>query len=220
MVDDVQHGIRLPALDAVFDRRQIGRGVEKRAVLLADKHRRFLAGQEDAERAVALARQALPFKVLGDLGQAIVIKTLAERFVERHVQPSIRFFQRLQARRHKLPPELQVLFVARMKLGRFFQSRGTDPRMRGDEFGDRRIGVHRGELLLQLGDGLGRRLGIALRLLQGLRVLLVDVLVARRCKGLRCGKRGLRCFRLLSQLRQFGLPFEIADELIHQPIEP
>ncbi len=56
MVDDVQHGIRLPALDAVLDRRQIGRRVKKRAVLLTNEHRRFLAGQEDTERAVALAR--------------------------------------------------------------------------------------------------------------------------------------------------------------------
>ena len=59
VIDDVENRVGLPLAHAVLDRGQVGRGVEERAVLLLDDHRRGLAFEEDADRAVALAGEAL-----------------------------------------------------------------------------------------------------------------------------------------------------------------
>ena len=59
MIDDVQNRVGPPLAHAVLDRGQVGRGVEKRAVLLLDDHRRVVAVEEHADRPVAFAREAL-----------------------------------------------------------------------------------------------------------------------------------------------------------------
>jgi hypothetical protein len=41
MVDNVQYHIRLPLLEAILNRRQVRRGIEKCRVLFAHDHRRL-----------------------------------------------------------------------------------------------------------------------------------------------------------------------------------
>ena len=77
VIDDVQDRVGLPRLHAVLDRGQVGRGVEKRAVLLLHDHRRVEAFEEHADRALALAGQALRSQVVDDAGQPVVVKALA-----------------------------------------------------------------------------------------------------------------------------------------------
>ena len=59
MIDDVENRVRPPLVQAILDRGQVGRGVEKRAVLFLDDHRARLAFEKDANRPVALSGQAL-----------------------------------------------------------------------------------------------------------------------------------------------------------------
>ena len=89
MIDDVQNRVGLPLAHAVLNRGQVGRGVEKRAVLLLDDHRHVVAFEEHADRAVALAGEALVGEVLHDAAQAVLIETLAERVVERDAEPLV-----------------------------------------------------------------------------------------------------------------------------------
>ena len=90
MIDDVQNRVGLPRFHPVLDRGQIGRGVEKRAVLFANQQRRVVAVEKDA-RSPRRSRGRCPLstKIVDDAGQPIVIKTFAERVVERHAQPPV-----------------------------------------------------------------------------------------------------------------------------------
>ena len=116
MIDDVQNRVGLPVLDAILDRGQIGRGVQKRAVLLANDQRRVVAGEKDADRAVALAGDAAVCKVLDHAGQPIVIKALAQRVVERDAQPLINAVDVGQAGGQELAPQSQVLRLAAVQV--------------------------------------------------------------------------------------------------------
>ena len=62
MIDDVQNRVGLPLAHAVLDRRQIGRGVQERAVLLLHDHRRVVAVEEHADGAVAFAGEPFSFR--------------------------------------------------------------------------------------------------------------------------------------------------------------
>jgi hypothetical protein len=66
VIDDIQNRIGLPPLDAVFDRRQIRGGVQKRPILLLDQQWRMLGlvVEEYADRSLRapgdVALQQLP----------------------------------------------------------------------------------------------------------------------------------------------------------------
>ena len=83
----------------MLDGCDVRRGVEKRAVLLADDERRLLFAQrfgcaidlapEDAHGSVVLTGDASLEKVVDHAGKRVVVGALAEPHVERHVELGI-----------------------------------------------------------------------------------------------------------------------------------
>ena len=92
MIDDVEN--RRPGFQrfhAVADRRQVGRGIEERPVLLADDHRRFLLPFGGRRKSAPSLSRAMPrgcnSSTIG--AKLIVVETLAQGVVELDVQPAI-----------------------------------------------------------------------------------------------------------------------------------
>ena len=133
MIDDVQNRVGLPGFHAVLDRRQVGRGVEERAVLFLHDHRRLEAFEEDAHRPLAVLGQSLRSQVFDDAGQPVVIKALAVFVIELDVQPAIDAGDLVAAVGQELVPEAQVLGIAGVELGGFGEHGLVDVGMLGGE---------------------------------------------------------------------------------------
>ena len=121
MIDDVQDRVRPPLVHAVLDRRQVGSGVEERAVLLLDDHRHVVALQEDADRAVAFVERGPFGKLLNHAAEPILVKAFAERVVERDAEPAVHDFDFGQAGGQKLAPQFDVRRIAAVEAGGFQQ---------------------------------------------------------------------------------------------------
>ena len=120
-VDHVEDAVGLPVFHPPLERCQVGRGIEKRAVGLADQERRrVVAVQEDADRAAALPgpHGRVGHQLRDHPRQHGLIKTLAEGVVERDVQPREDAVDLGSAERHELLPERPVLGVAFVQLRR------------------------------------------------------------------------------------------------------
>ena len=167
--DDVPDVVRLPLVDAELDRRQIGGGVEKPAVGLADDRRiirpafllvdlervffqRLAAVGENADRAVALAGDAFFQELLDQAGQAVVVVTFSQPVVELHVEPVVDFLEAVFGNLDALLPDREVLRVASLEFdqlrlaviehARLFLQ-GIDLAVNAHQLGDR-IGGERG----------------------------------------------------------------------------
>ena len=118
MVDDVQDPVGPPVLQPPANRGQIGRGVEKGPVGLADQQRRLLlAVEKDPDRPAALAGQPGGQQVVDHPGEQGLEEALAELVVEGDVEPPVEPLDLGQADRHELLPEAAVLGIARMEPG-------------------------------------------------------------------------------------------------------
>ena len=105
MIDNVENRVRIPTLDAVPDGRQIGRGVKKCSIPLADDHRRVEPVEEDAHGAVAFPRQSAALHIGDHVGQLAVVEALPELLVEGHAKPLVDRMDFPQAVRHEFAPQ-------------------------------------------------------------------------------------------------------------------
>ncbi len=149
VIDHIQNRVGRPLAHAIFDRGQVGRGIEKRPVLLANHERCFLARQKHTERAVALAGNAAGHKVAHHHFESVVIKTLAERVVESHSQPTIHAADLAQAGRQERSPQVEILGVAGMQLRGFDQHLLADVGMCPGQCGELGVLVDRRHAFLE-----------------------------------------------------------------------
>ena len=121
-VDHVEDAVRLPVLHPPLERRQVGRGIEKRPVRLADQERgRILAIQEDADRAAAFPgpHGRIGHQLHHHARQHRLKKALTQGMVERDVQPRKDAVDLGPAEGHELLPEGPILRVALVQFRRF-----------------------------------------------------------------------------------------------------
>ena len=155
--DHIPDRIGVPPFHAVVDRREVGGGVKKPAIGLADdrglfgKRRDFR--KENAERPVALAGDAALLQFGTERGEGVVVGALAEALVKRDIEKVVEFFEFAPREFHRLTPDPEVLRIARLQLHQllaggafdflvgFLESR--DLTVEADEFGDR-IRLQRG----------------------------------------------------------------------------
>ena len=147
MIDDVQNRVRPPGLHAIADRGQVGRAVEERAVLLADDaSARLLARRR---RRTPRRRSPGRCRDLGQIvdhgGQPVLVKTLAQRVVERHVEPPVHPLDLVLAGRQKLVPQPPVLGIAGVQLGGLGQHGAADVGMLVQKVHRRRIALDVGQ---------------------------------------------------------------------------
>ncbi len=149
-----------------------------------------------------------------------MIKTLAQRVIERDVQPLVDALDVGQAGGQELAPQAQILGIACVQLGRFGQHGAADVRMRLGQRRDNRIAFDLGQAglarrqrcshFLQVGFGAAQRFG---------GVFVGRLVASGRGRGLAC-YFDLLLFQLFAQLRQRRLAFVVIDQAIDQPVEP
>lgn len=149
MINNVENGIRLPLFDAIPHGREIGGGVEERAVLLLHDERSFMTFEKHTLRAVGLLDETVLFQRRDNVSQTIVIKTLAERVVESDVQAGVGLVDLGQASGEKATPEGFVRGIAGVQRGSFGQHGGADVGVFGGELGQLWIVVDRGDGVAQ-----------------------------------------------------------------------
>ena len=121
-VGHIDDAVGPKGLDAVFDRRQVGRGVQKRAILLPDQKRRV--GQvgvveEDAHRAVADTGDSPLAQVAYHAGQHGVVETLAQPVVEIDAEAGVQPLERPTRHLHELGPQRGIVRVALLEFRQF-----------------------------------------------------------------------------------------------------
>ena len=122
MIDDVENRVGMPALRPILDRGQIGRGVEKRAVLLLTINGASgSSSKKHARRRLRFRGQSPARADLHDSGEPVVILAFAQRLVELHTQPLDRCVDVAPAGRQEFSHSGQVFRIADVKLGGFFQ---------------------------------------------------------------------------------------------------
>ena len=153
MIDHVQNRVGIPTLAAIL-RSWPGRSwrTETRRPACGTIIGRSLALQKHASRPVALAGDPASQQIVDDRLQPIVIKALAQRFVERHAQPVVNMLDRGHAGGHELSPQgagsrhrPHAVWPFRPAPRRRFR----DAPWRAAQFG---IGFERGQLASQFGQ--------------------------------------------------------------------
>ena len=119
VVDDIQNPVGLPVLEPPLNRGEVGRGVEKSPVGLADEQRRILLSPEKhTHRSPALASQPAGLKVRDHPRKQGLKETLPQLVVEGDAKPPVEPLDFGHTDRHELFPEPTVLGIAGVEPGR------------------------------------------------------------------------------------------------------
>ena len=120
----IPDGVRVPAFDTVFDRGQVGRGIEEAAVALADEARlvgqRGNIGKKDASGAFADLRGAVGEKFVDQCGQCRIVEAFAESLVEADAELFVDVGKLRPGKIDQLLPDGAVFRVALLEFDQFF----------------------------------------------------------------------------------------------------
>ena len=154
MVDDIEDRVGLPLAHPILDRRQVGRRIKERSILLLHDHRRGLAFDEHTDRAFALAGKALVDEAFHDAAEPVLVKAFAQRVIKGHTEPRVDDFDLGHAKGQNFTPELEVGGVAAVEGRGFEEHIAGDVGVGFEQRSEQRIGF--GRFLLRFEGGVLR----------------------------------------------------------------
>ena len=119
MIHHIQNNVGMPSREAIFNRCQISRRIEKGTVLFLNNHRNVMVIRENADRTVTFRGEPFLTHLGYRVGKAVLIKTFAQGIVEDNTKAAVNPLDLLKADRHELLPKQKIGFIARVQARSF-----------------------------------------------------------------------------------------------------